>query len=94
MVASCCGGPNSCAGPNSTDRELLEKLTQAVGQVLQQTHTQRKASQDVERVIKEFSTASKSNMESLQDAANQVGALARRAEEVAREMARFRTREG
>ncbi len=75
-------------------RQAMEKLTQAVGQVLQQTHTQRKASQDVERVIKDFSSAGESNMGSLQDAADQVGGLTRRAEEVAREMARFRTKEG
>lgn len=72
-------------------RTAMDDLTASVGKVMGQTRSQTEASRDVETFMAGVSAAGRSNVAGLQAAAEQVEALARRAEELGRELARFRT---
>ena len=72
-------------------RTAMDNLTASVGKVMSQTRSQTEASKDVENFMAGVSAAGRSNVAGLQAGVEQVEALARRAEELGRELARFRT---
>jgi methyl-accepting chemotaxis protein len=75
-------------------REAMDRLTAAVADVMAQTQSQAKAGREVERNMQVFRSANRASVLSIQEAAEQVEALAQKAEEVGRGMGRFHTEEG
>ncbi len=72
-------------------RQAMDRLTAAVAEVMAQSQSQGKAGREVERTMDSFRGANRASVASLQEASEQVEALAQRAEEVGRGMGRFQT---
>jgi|WetSurMetagenome_2_1015567.scaffolds.fasta_scaffold10808_4 methyl-accepting chemotaxis protein len=76
---------------SSLIRQAMDRLTAAVADVMAQTQAQGKAGREVERTMEAFRTSNRASVSSVQEASEQVEALAQRAEEVGRGMGRFHT---
>jgi methyl-accepting chemotaxis protein len=74
-------------------RQAMDRLTAAVAEVLAQNQAQGQAGKEVERVMEDFASASRSNLASIREATGQVDSLSQRAEEVARVISQFQIEE-
>ncbi|MEJ2366754.1 MAG: HAMP domain-containing methyl-accepting chemotaxis protein [Acidobacteriota bacterium] len=72
-------------------RQAMDQLTNAVSGVMSQTRTQTEATGGAESSLEGFREASRASVQNIQEASKQVESLAERADEVRREMDRFRT---
>ena len=72
-------------------REAMDRLTAAVGAVLAQANTQTEAARGAGQALEKFGEASRAGAANIREAGRQMEALSERAEDVGRELARFRT---
>jgi len=74
-------------------REAMDRLTSAVGTVLSQAAVQGEAARGAGRALEGFDRASRASVANIGEATRKMGELTRRAEDVGRELGRFRTDE-